>query len=59
MTLTKAILALLYDLYMFVTMVIYWISVLLILKPLQYLKKTVNIDLLSPLIKLTKIIGNL
>lgn len=53
------IIKLINDFYMFFTMIIYWISVLIILKPLQLVKKYLRIDLLSGLIKLTKVIGNL
>jgi hypothetical protein len=52
-------LSLVNDLYMFITMIIYWVSVLVLLKPLELIRKYLKLDLLSPLIKLTKVIGNM
>lgn len=52
-------LSLINDLYMFITMIIYWVSVLILLKPLELIRRNLKVDLLSPLIKLTKVIGNL
>ncbi len=46
-------------LYMFITMIIYWVSVLVLLKPLELIRKYLKLELLSPLIKLTKVIGNM
>lgn len=59
MILLKQILRLFYDFYMFVTMIIYWVSVAILLKPLQFIRDYLKVNLLSGLIKLTKIIGNL
>jgi hypothetical protein len=52
-------LSLVNDLYMFITMIIYWVSVLVLLKPLELIRKYLKLDILSPLIKLTKVIGNM
>ena len=50
---------LLYDFYMFVNMLLYWVAVAVLMYPLHLIDRRLGTRLNAPLVRLTKIIGNL